>query len=149
MKAVSVILAPMVVLLVATAALAETVAEKNKKLVRDFYELAFNQHRPTEAAKKYIGEQYIQHNPNVPNGAEAFYGFFEGFFKEHPKSHVDIKRILADGDLVALHLHSKVDENDPGLAIIDIFRVENGKIVEHWDVIQPVPEKAANSNTMF
>lgn len=149
MKAVSVILAPMVVLLVATAALAETVAEKNKKLVRDFYELAFNQHRPTEAAKKYIGEQYIQHNPNVPNGAEAFYGFFEGFFKEHPKSRVDIKRILADGDLVALHLHSKVDEHDPGLAIVDIFRVENGKIVEHWDVIQPVPEKAANSNTMF
>jgi len=123
--------------------------EKNKKLVRDFYEMAFNQHKPTEAAKKYIGDKYIQHNPHVPNGAAAFYGYFEGFFKEHPKSRVEIKRVLGDGDLVALHLNSKMDDKDRGKAIVDIFRVENGKIVEHWDVVQDVPEKAANENTMF
>ena len=124
-------------------------SESNKKTVRDFYELAFNQHKPTEAAQKYIGARYVQHNPHVPNGAEAFYGYFEGFFKEHPKSRVEIKRVLADGDLVVLHLHAITDEHDRGRAIVDIFRVENGKIVEHWDVIQDVPENSANTNTMF
>ena len=123
--------------------------ENNKKIVRDFYELAFNQHKPTEAAKRYIGGRYIQHNPHVPDGAEAFYSYFEGFFKEHPKSRVEIKRVLADGDLVVLHLHSITDEQDRGRAIVDVFRVEGGKIVEHWDVIQDVPEASANSNTMF
>lgn len=132
-----------------STAFGATVQETNKKLVRDFYEMAFNQHKPTEAAKKYIGSKYIQHNPMVPNGAAAFYGYFEGHFKEHPKSHVIIHRAIADGDLVALHLNSKEDEKDPGRAIVDIFRVENGKIVEHWDVIQAVPATTANGNTMF
>ena len=123
--------------------------EKNKKIVIDFYELAFNQHKPTEAAQKYIGDKYIQHNPEVPNGSAAFYGYFEDFFKQHPKSHVIVHRALADGDLVALHLHSKIDANDPGQAIVDIFRIENGKFVEHFDVTQSVPEKTSNGNTMF
>jgi predicted SnoaL-like aldol condensation-catalyzing enzyme len=125
------------------------IQEKNKKLVRDFYELAFNQHKPTEAAKKYIGDKYIQHNPNVPNGAEAFYTYFEAYFKQHPKSHVIFSHILADNDLVALHLNAKADEKDRGRAIVDIFRVENGKIVEHWDVVQDVPEKTVSGNSMF
>jgi predicted SnoaL-like aldol condensation-catalyzing enzyme len=124
-------------------------SESNKKIVRDFYELAFNQHKPTEAAKRYIGDRYVQHNPHVPNGAEAFYGYFEGFFKDHPNSRVEIKRVLADGDLVVLHLHSIADESDRGRAIVDIFRVEGSKIVEHWDVIQDIPAQAANTNTMF
>jgi len=126
-----------------------SIQDQNKKLVRDFYELAFNAHKPTEAAKKYIGDRYIQHNPFVPNGAAAFYEYFEGEFKKHPKSHVTIYRVLADGDLVALHLNSKLDDADPGRAIVDIFRVENSKIVEHFDVIQQVPDKTANGNTMF
>lgn len=137
------------VLVFAFPALGGTMEEENKKIVREFYEMAFNQHKPTEAAKKYIGDEYIQHNPYVPNGAAAFYGYFEGFFKAHPKSRVEIKKVIAEGDLVILHLHSRVDENDRGRAIVDIFRVANGKIVEHWDVIQDVPEKSANSNTMF
>lgn len=128
---------------------AATTQELNKKVVTDFYELAFNQHKPTEATKKYFGNKYIQHNPNVPNGAAAFYGYFEGFFKEHPKSHVKIYRAIADGDLVVLHLHSKIDEKDLGRAVVDIFRLENGKIVEHFDVVQAVPAKTANGNTMF
>src|SRR6478735_7110971 len=123
--------------------------EVNKRLVREFYELAFNQHKPTEAAKKYIGNQYIQHNPFVPDGAEPFYSYFEGFFKKNPESRVEIKRVLGDGNLVILHIHSKLDTNDRGRAVVDIFRVENGKIVEHWDVAQEVPEASANSNTMF
>lgn len=126
-----------------------SVEELNKKVVTEFYELAFNQHKPTEAAKKYFGDKYIQHNPQVPNGAAAFYNYFEGFFKENPKSHVKIHRVIADGDLVALHLHSKTDKKDLGRAIVDIFRLENGKIVEHFDVVQPVPAKTANGNTMF
>jgi len=85
----------------------------------------------------------------VPNGSAAFYGYFEGYFREHPKSHVEIKRVIGDGDLVVLHLHSLRDDQDRGRAIVDIFRLENGKIVEHWDVIQNVPEKSANDNTMF
>ena len=132
-----------------TPALGGPLQENNKKIVRDFYELAFNQHKPTEAANKYIGGTYIQHNPRVPNGAAAFFSYFEGFFKQHPQSRVDIKRVLADGDLVVLHLHSVTDAKDRGRAIVDIFRVENGKIVEHWDVTQDVPAQAANTNTMF
>lgn len=122
---------------------------ENARVVTAFYDLAFNQHRPTEAARLYIGDRYIQHNPNVPNGAAAFYGYFEGFFREHPQSHVVIHHVLADGDLVALHLNSKQTPDDPGRAIVDIFRVEDGKIVEHFDVIQPVPTTTANGNTMF
>jgi predicted SnoaL-like aldol condensation-catalyzing enzyme len=121
----------------------------NARVVTAFYDLAFNQHRPTEAARLYIGDRYIQHNPNVPNGAPAFYGYFEGFFREHPRSRVTIHRVIADGDLVALHLLSQESPDDPGRAIVDIFRLENGKIVEHFDVIQAVPPTTANGNTMF
>lgn len=137
-------------LLLSFNVMAETQQEKNKKMVLDFYDLAFNKHRPTEAAKKYIGDKYIQHNPNVPNGAEAFYSYFEGHFKKNPKSKAVFKRSAADGDLVFLHLNSKLNDQDPGSAIVDIFRVENNKIVEHWDVIQEVPTKdLGNANTMF
>jgi predicted SnoaL-like aldol condensation-catalyzing enzyme len=126
-----------------------SVQESNKKAVTEFYELAFNKHKPTEAAKKYFGDKYIQHNPHVPNGAAAFYHYFEGFFKKNPKSHVKIYRAIAEGDLVVLHLHSKIDEKDLGRAVVDIFRLEDGKIVEHFDVVQSVPEKTPNGNTMF
>ena len=134
---------------VATPALAGPTQVKNKQIVRDFYELAFNRHKPTEAAKKYIGGTYTQHNPHVPDGAPAFYSYFEGFFKKNPQTRVDIKRVVAEGDLVVLHLHFTTGPTDRGSAIIDIFRVENGKIVEHWDVIQEVPAQSANTNTMF
>jgi predicted SnoaL-like aldol condensation-catalyzing enzyme len=123
--------------------------EHNKTLVRDFCDLAFNQHQPREAAKKYLGRQYLQHNPHAPDGPEAFYGHFEGFFKAHPTFRFDIKRMIAEGDLVVLHVHTKLDEHDRDKAVVDIFRVDNEKIVEHWDVIQDVPGQSANSHTMF
>lgn len=131
------------------AAGSKSIEALNKKTVTEFYELAFNQHKPTEAAKKYFGGKYIQHNPMVPNGAAAFYDYFEGFYKTHPKAHVKIHRVIAEGDLVVLHLHSKADDQDLGRAVVDIFRLENGKIVEHFDVAQAVPAKTANGNTMF
>ncbi len=118
-------------------------------LVKNFYELAINQHRPKEAADKYIGNQYIQHNPNLPDGKQAFIDFFTERFNKFPNIHGEIKRSLSDGDLVVLHVHSKTDLNDRGRAIIDIFRVADDKIVEHWDVIQQIPETSANENTMF
>lgn len=123
--------------------------EANKILVKDFYEMAFNLHKPREAAAKYIGNTYIQHNPRVPNGAEAFYAHFEVYFRENPKSHVVISHIVAEDDLVVLHLNSKADDADRGRAIVDIFRVEQGKIVEHWDVAQEVPERTISGNSMF
>jgi predicted SnoaL-like aldol condensation-catalyzing enzyme len=129
--------------------LEEVMTEENKKLVHDFYDLAFNQHKPREAAKLYIGDQYIQHNPFVPNGVAPFVEHFEGYFREHPKSHVVFSHIVAEGDLVVLHLNSKAAYKDRGRAIVDIFRVKSGKIVEHWDVTQNVPEKTASGNTMF
>lgn len=132
----------------ASASRTPTEAE-NARIVVAFYDLAFNQHRPTEAARLYIGDRYIQHNPDVPNGAEPFYAYFEGFFRDNPQSRATIHRVIADGDLVALHVHSQEAPDDPGRAIVDIFRVENGKIIEHFDVIQPVPAATANGNTMF
>lgn len=122
---------------------------ENARIVVAFYDLAFNQHRPTEAARLYIGDRYIQHNPDVPNGAEPFYAYFEGFFRDNPQSRATIHRVIADGDLVALHVHSQETADDPGRAIVDIFRVENGRIIEHFDVIQSVPATTANGNTMF
>jgi len=121
----------------------------NKQLVADFYELAFNRHQPVEAAAKYLAPQYIQHNPGAPDGAQTFVTFFEGFFQTHPTAHVQIKRMLADGDLVAVHARWTQDQTDLGNAVVDIFRIANGRIVEHWDVVQPVPEQSFNSNTMF
>ena len=82
-------------------------------------------------------------------GVAPFVDYFEGYFRERPKSHVVFSHIVAEADLVVLHLNSKADEKDRGRAIVDIFRVENGKIVEHWGVTQDVPEETASGNTRF
>ncbi len=120
-----------------------------KQAVRDFYETAFVKRNPAEAMKKYVGPKYIQHNPFVKDGPEPFIEYFTGHFKKNPKASTEIKRIIAEGDLVVVHAHSRDNPKDPGVAAIDIFRLENGKIVEHWDAVQPVEAKPANSNTMF
>ena len=125
--------------------------EENKKLVIDFYELAFNQYQPVEAANKYLSEEYIQHNPHVASGRAAFIEAFKDEFKnpENRKSKNIFKRTIAEGDLVVLHSHKINNPGDIGTAGIDIFRIKNGKITEHWDVNQKIPEKSKNSNTMF
>ena len=122
--------------------------EANKKVVVDFYDKAINQ-KDFEAAAKHFGNRYVQHNPVAADGPEGLRAFL-GFLKEKfPQSRSEIKRVFVDGDYVILHVHAVREPGARGSAIVDIFKLENGKIVEHWDVIQPIPEKAANANGMF
>ncbi|MDB5859510.1 MAG: hypothetical protein JWQ76_3199 [Ramlibacter sp.] len=128
---------------------ARNVLDENKRLVVEFYELAINQQRPAEAARKYIQLPYRQHSPEVADGPDGFVHFISEMQKTHPKLKVAISKALADDDLVALHVHLTREANDPGLAIAELFRLKNGKIIEHWDVVQPVPQKTASGNSMF
>jgi predicted SnoaL-like aldol condensation-catalyzing enzyme len=120
-----------------------------KDTVTAFYKMVFYDHKVAEAFKTYVGASYRQHNPLVPDGIEPSVAFLAKRFETNPQAINEIKRVIADGDLVAVHVHSRLNDGERGRAIVDIFRVENGKIVEHWDVIQPVPENAQNNNTMF
>jgi predicted SnoaL-like aldol condensation-catalyzing enzyme len=122
--------------------------EANKKLVVACYDASINR-KDFAAASRYLGTQYKQHNPTAHDGAEGLKAFIEFLRARFPNQHGEIKQVIAEGDLVVLHVHSTRGDNTPGRAIVDIFRVEHGKVVEHWDVIQDVPEKAANSNGMF
>ena len=123
--------------------------EKNKRTALAYYNLAFNDKQPAEAVEKYGGSHYIQHNPKAPDGFEAFVQFVTGFVEQFPQSSLDIKRAVAEGDLVVTHSLLKTSPEDRGTAAADLFRLEDGKIVEHWDVLQPVPESAANNHPMF
>jgi predicted SnoaL-like aldol condensation-catalyzing enzyme len=124
----------------------------SKKIVVDFYDLAFTQRMPTQAALKYISPTtYIQHNPDGKDGRDTFINGFAKFV-ENGTLKCLTKRAIAEKDLVVIHSHcldNPADPKDRGQAYVDIFRVQGGKIVEHWDVGQPVPEKSANTNTMF
>jgi predicted SnoaL-like aldol condensation-catalyzing enzyme len=125
-----------------------TTQETNKKAVLEFYEKGLNE-KDFDAASKYLGPRYTQHNPSAQDGPEGFKAFL-GFLREKfPDSHSEIKQVFADGDYVILHVHAVREKGTRGNAIIDIFKLENGKIVEHWDAVQPIPEKSANTNTMF
>ncbi|MCB1218718.1 nuclear transport factor 2 family protein [bacterium] len=123
--------------------------DANRETVLAYYDLSFNQGEPEKACELYQGEHYIQHNPHAADGAEAFIAFVNWFRGEHPELHMEFVRTIAEGDLVLTHSHQTLFPGDRGTAVMDIFRLEDGKIVEHWDVVQPVPEEAANDNTMF
>ena len=122
--------------------------EENKKAVTAFYDAAINQ-KDFEAAAKFIGPRYVQHNPRAADGPEGLKAFLGVLREKFPDYHSEIKRVFADGDYVILHVHNVPMPGARGAAIVDIFKLEDGKIVEHWDVRQEIPEQSANSNTMF
>jgi len=120
----------------------------NKRVVVAFYDAAINK-KDYDLAVTFLGPEYKQHNPTAGDGAVGLKAFIEFLKAKFPTQHGDIKQVIAEGDLVALHVHSTRGDATAGRAIVDIFRVANGKVVEHWDVIQDIPEKSANANGMF
>ena len=122
--------------------------ENDKKNVAAFYDYLINK-KDFQAAARYIGPHYRQHNPLVGDQAEGLEEFCNFLRTNFPEAHSEIKRIFAVDDHVILHVHSTRTPGTRGRAIVEIFRLEDGKIVEHWDVIQEIPAESANPNGMF
>jgi predicted SnoaL-like aldol condensation-catalyzing enzyme len=122
--------------------------EANKKLVLAFYEQIIGR-KDFDAARQYMGDTYRQHAPYAADGPEGLRTFVHWFKENFPNHRYEVKRVLAEGDFVMLHLHGVGGPNPNGESVVDIFRIENGKVVEHWDIIQPIPESADNANSMF
>ncbi len=120
----------------AMAATSEAQQEANRKAVLAFYEKGSNQ-KDADAALAYVGNRYVQHNPGAADGPDGFRKFIAFLREKFPNSHSEIKRSFVDGDYVILHVHAVREPGTRGNAIIDIFKLEDGKIVEHWDVVQP------------
>ena len=123
--------------------------EHNRATVLAFINLAFNDKKVQEAVTKYVGSTYIQHNPRIPDGIDGLLTFASSMQAQFPLAHSSVKRIIAEGDLVVVHSKVTYSPDDQGTAAADIFRLEQGKIVEHWDILQEIPATSVNNNTMF
>jgi predicted SnoaL-like aldol condensation-catalyzing enzyme len=121
----------------------------NKRLAKECLDMIFNQKDPSAAVAKYISPNYRQHNPHAPDGPDGVIEYASGYIKANPNLRLEFKRFIAEGDLVAVHSFLKPNSADLGRSVVDIFRVENGRLAEHWDVMQPVPLQTANRNGMF
>ncbi len=122
--------------------------EQNKQLVLAFYHKIIGE-KDYEGARQYMGSEYRQHAPYATDGHTGIAEWVRKFKESFPQHRYEVKKVIAEGDLVVLHLHGMHGPNPHGESVVDIFRIENGKVVEHWDVIQPIPESADNANTMF
>lgn len=122
--------------------------KQNKESAVAFYDMAYRGN-PQKAVELYVGEEYIQHNPLVGNGPQAFVDYFNRMQDEYPDKDIEFVRCIAEGDLVALHTHQTWPGNEEYVTM-DFFRFDdNGKICEHWDSMQQIPEGTANGNTMY
>jgi predicted SnoaL-like aldol condensation-catalyzing enzyme len=122
--------------------------EENKTVAVDFYKTAFKG-EPEKAVADHVGGYYTQHNPQAADGTGGVIAFVHWIREQYPQLHLDIKRVIAEGDLVVTHSQLMLSPDGPSWALADFFRLEDGKVVEHWDVIQEVPETFANANGMF
>lgn len=122
--------------------------EANKQNAIAFYKTAYLG-KPEKAVELYVGNEYIQHNPDVADGKQAFIEYFSKMTRDYPNKSIEFVRAIAEGDLVALHTHQTWPEGDEYVTM-DFFRFdEKGKIIEHWDAIQQIPEETKNGNTMY
>lgn len=135
-------------LMLSGGAPAPDLTTRNRAVVQDFARLFYTEKRVRAAFVKHVVPDYIQHNPGLPDGREAAIDALEPKFS-NPKASFEVKRILVDGDHAVIHLHARPQPGARGTAVADIYRLENGRIVEHWDVLQPVPETSANPHPMF
>lgn len=133
----------------AAAGVSRARLERNKRTAVAFYELAFNEKRPAEAVRRYAGPVYIQHNPLFADGTDAFIAAVTAFAEQNPGLHVDIRTVIAEGDRVLTHSLITLSPDDRGTVAADIFRLHRGRVVEHWDVVQPFPETSVNDHPMF
>lgn len=124
-----------------------SVAE-NKAVAVDFYCTAFGGD-PELASSHHIGHGYVQHSPQYEDGSAALISFVRGMRSKYPDMTLEVKRVVAEGDLVVLHSHLTLKPGEPGMALADFFRIEDDKVAEHWDVVQSIPDSSENSNTMF
>lgn len=139
-----------VLLAIATVALLGNgpAAANNRRIIEDFARLFYVERDVRQAFETYVAPDYIQHNPGVPDGREAAIALLQPMFSDRNRS-FEVRKIIVDGDLAAIHIFARPDPAARGAAVADFYRLKDGKIVEHWDVIQPIPEKSANAHPMF
>jgi predicted SnoaL-like aldol condensation-catalyzing enzyme len=122
--------------------------ERNRAVVEDFVELFYRRRRVHEAFERHVAADYVQHNPNIPDGRDAAVAALEPKFSAASFS-TEVKLVLVDGEYAAVHVHARTGPQERGGAVADLYRLAGGRIVEHWDVLQPVPEASANEHPMF